>query len=203
MALLAVMAASSKAKAPFMKEPRVSRRALSGLIVPAVANFPDNAKGIVRQVTFMPSFFPDSGYVFLQVFHDAPGDYDTEYRPKRRRLLEFACGATKLKFPQLHKVIGIAIDAPKYSRRNSEDFILLDCKNWSDEDRACYEEANKELRFFQTEAVKEGRVHVTDFPNAQKPKPPPKIGRNQLCPCGSGKKYKRCHGQNAWEIREQ
>ena len=23
-----------------------------------------------------------------------------------------------------------------------------------------------------------------------------KIGRNQLCPCGSGMKYKRCHGQN-------
>ena len=22
----------------------------------------------------------------------------------------------------------------------------------------------------------------------------PNIGRNQLCPCGSGKKYKRCHG---------
>ncbi len=22
----------------------------------------------------------------------------------------------------------------------------------------------------------------------------PKVGRNQLCPCGSGKKYKRCHG---------
>ena len=25
----------------------------------------------------------------------------------------------------------------------------------------------------------------------------PKVGRNDLCPCGSGKKYKRCHGQNA------
>ena len=24
----------------------------------------------------------------------------------------------------------------------------------------------------------------------------PKIGRNQTCPCGSGKKYKRCHGSN-------
>jgi len=23
----------------------------------------------------------------------------------------------------------------------------------------------------------------------------PKIGRNQKCPCGSGKKYKHCHGQ--------
>jgi preprotein translocase subunit SecA len=25
----------------------------------------------------------------------------------------------------------------------------------------------------------------------------PKVGRNQLCPCGSGKKYKKCHGINA------
>lgn len=25
----------------------------------------------------------------------------------------------------------------------------------------------------------------------------PKIGRNDPCPCGSGKKYKNCHGQNA------
>ena len=25
----------------------------------------------------------------------------------------------------------------------------------------------------------------------------PKVGRNQQCPCGSGKKYKRCHGQAA------
>jgi preprotein translocase subunit SecA len=24
-----------------------------------------------------------------------------------------------------------------------------------------------------------------------------KIGRNEQCPCGSGKKYKRCHGQAA------
>tara|TARA_Y100000590_G_C15517410_1_gene937955 strand:- start:275 stop:841 length:567 start_codon:yes stop_codon:yes gene_type:complete len=25
----------------------------------------------------------------------------------------------------------------------------------------------------------------------------PVVGRNELCPCGSGKKYKRCHGKNA------
>ena len=24
-----------------------------------------------------------------------------------------------------------------------------------------------------------------------------KPGRNDLCPCGSGKKYKNCHGSNA------
>ncbi len=26
-------------------------------------------------------------------------------------------------------------------------------------------------------------------------RPSPKIGRNELCPCGSGKKYKKCHGK--------
>jgi preprotein translocase subunit SecA len=25
----------------------------------------------------------------------------------------------------------------------------------------------------------------------------PKVGRNDPCPCGSGKKYKKCHGKNA------
>jgi preprotein translocase subunit SecA len=25
----------------------------------------------------------------------------------------------------------------------------------------------------------------------------PKIGRNDPCPCGSGKKYKHCHGKDA------
>jgi hypothetical protein len=118
------------------KEPRLSRRALSEMMARSIRNFPDKAKGIVRNLSFLPSFFPDRGYVFLQLFHDNPGDYDTEYRPIRRRMLEFACGAAKLKFPHLKKVIGIAIDAPKYSRMNSEDFILLDCDKWTDQDQA-------------------------------------------------------------------
>jgi preprotein translocase subunit SecA len=25
----------------------------------------------------------------------------------------------------------------------------------------------------------------------------PKVGRNEPCPCGSGKKFKHCHGQLA------
>jgi SEC-C motif len=176
------------------KEPRLSRRALSTIMANAIKNFPDNAKGAVRHLSYMPSFFPDTGYVFLQLYQEKRGDYDTEYRPLRRSMLEFACGATKLKCPHLIKVIGIAIDAPKYSRKNSEDFVLLDCANWNEEDQAYYEEANHRLQFFQTDAMKQHRMHVTDFPSAQKPRNVPKIGRNQLCPCGSGKKYKQCHG---------
>ena len=32
-------------------------------------------------------------------------------------------------------------------------------------------------------------------PEAQGGKPVPKVGANQPCPCGSGKKYKQCHGK--------
>src|SRR5262249_12658368 len=149
------------------KEPRLSRRALSEMMAESIRNFPDKAKGIVRNLSFFPSFFPDRGYVFLQLLHDNPGDYETEYRPLRRRMLEFACGAGKLKFPHLEKVVGIAIDAPKYCSRNSEDFLLLDCANWTEEEQTYYEEANRELRFFQTDSLKMHRKHVTEFPKAR------------------------------------
>jgi uncharacterized protein YecA (UPF0149 family) len=80
---------------------------------------------------------------------------------------------------------------------NSEDFLLLDCENWTEADQAYYEKANVELRLFQTSALRERRMHATDFPSPQKPRVFSEIGRNQLCPCGSGVKYKRCHGRTA------
>ncbi len=30
-----------------------------------------------------------------------------------------------------------------------------------------------------------------------KAEPVPRVGRNDPCPCGSGRKYKRCHGKHA------
>jgi len=36
----------------------------------------------------------------------------------------------------------------------------------------------------------EGAEAVATVTRAQ-----PKVGRNQPCPCGSGKKYKQCHGK--------
>ena len=43
-----------------------------------------------------------------------------------------------------------------------------------------------------------GGSEGTDGPAPREPvRVGPKIGRNALCPCGSGKKYKRCHGRDA------
>jgi preprotein translocase subunit SecA len=39
-----------------------------------------------------------------------------------------------------------------------------------------------------------GEVEVQRGPDAGSEDPYAKVGRNELCPCGSGKKFKRCHG---------
>ena len=41
------------------------------------------------------------------------------------------------------------------------------------------------------------RVGGDDAPIKQVRRDEPKVGRNDPCPCGSGKKYKKCHGAAA------
>jgi preprotein translocase subunit SecA len=53
---------------------------------------------------------------------------------------------------------------------------------------------------FWDQTQKRGSAPLPSYDDAvsEKPKPisvPAKIGRNDPCPCGSGKKYKKCHGQ--------
>jgi preprotein translocase subunit SecA len=40
-----------------------------------------------------------------------------------------------------------------------------------------------------------GEVAVAEAPKARPVRTGQKIGRNDPCPCGSGKKYKHCHGK--------
>ena len=96
------------------KEPRFFRRALSDQIIKSIRNFPESSQPIMRNLSFMPSYYPEKGYVFLQLKVDRITDYENDYRPKRQAILEIACGAAKNKFAHLKTVIGIAIDAPKY-----------------------------------------------------------------------------------------
>ena len=174
------------------KEPRFHRRALSERMIQSIRNFPETQQRIMRNLSFMPSFYKDKGYVFLQLKLDDITNYENEYRPKRQTLLEVACGVAKNKFDHLKTVVGIAIDAPKYAETNSEDFILMDCTDWTDEQRGHYKKANEGLGFFKTGVVE--KRTVTEFPVDKKQKVPKraKVGRNAPCPCGSGKKYKKC-----------
>jgi SEC-C motif len=176
------------------KEPRFSRRALSEHIIKAISDFPESSQSDMRYLSFMPSFYKEKGYVFLQLKIDGITDYDNEYRPARRKMLEIACGAAKNKFVHLKTVVGIAIDSPKYTKTNSEDFILMDCTHWPNELKDHYERENEILECFKSDSLSIQKKTVTEFPNFKEPKRlgQVKVGRNAPCPCGSGKKYKKC-----------
>ena len=111
-------------------------------------------------------------------------------------MLEIACGAARNKFPHLKKVIGIAIDAPKFTRKNSEDFLLMDCSHWPDDLRERYERENEMLGFFKSPNLTMQKKKVKEFPVVEEDNSKrlshTKIGRNSPCPCGSGKKFKKC-----------
>ncbi len=147
-----------------VKEPRFVRRALADRIRRTIMNFPDDPGQFTRQVTFLPSHLPDVGYVFFQLRVSEAYRKQPEYLDKRRTLLEISCGAAKNKFPQLTKVIGIGMDAPKFAGdTNSEDFILLPCETWPDDMRTYYEEQNREWKFFGTPQLEQYNEHVTQF----------------------------------------
>ena len=181
------------------KEPRFSRRGLSDHVLKSIRDFPDNNEPLVRSISLMPSFYQGTQYVFLQWKALDPTRSAEELREIRQAMLEIACAAAKLKFPEIQRVIGIAIDAPKFAgKANSEDMLLMEFDEWTPERRAHYEEANKELRFFETPQMQMTKQTVSEFPSASKSKLTSpklkKVGRNDPCVCGSGRKSKKCCG---------
>ncbi|CAL8475589.1 YecA family protein [Caballeronia sp. S22] len=181
-----------------VKEPRFMRRGLSAKMLTAVERFPD-AGSFTRQVTFLPSFTPNFGYVLLQLRVPEEIRTTADFREKRQALLEIACGAAKNKFPNLVKVIGIGIEAPKFSDGTvAEDFILMPCGTWTDERKTHYEELNRDWNFFETPELRQFKDRVTQFvqpPRSNERTKSGKTGRNSPCPCGSGEKFKKCHGR--------
>ena len=191
------------------KEPRFMRRALAAKMIEMVGKFPRQPPPLYRTTNFMPSYDPEKGYVFLQLHVADPGDYEGEYRPKKQELLKIACGVARNKFPHLKKIVGIAIDAPVTDGPNSEDFILMDCSDWSEEVRAHFDEVNVHHQFFSSRFTKTTNRTVTEFPRDESERPDSgrklrkshkginrrfQTDRDASCSCGSGKPFRKCHG---------
>ena len=178
------------------KEPRFVRRALSQKMLDSVDRFPAPKDEMMRNVNLMPSFFPNKAYVFLQIMATEEIRQRPQYRELRQRMLEVACGAAKNMRDELKTIVGIAVDAPKFHKEIAEDFLLVDCSNWTADTRQEYSELNKELGFFASSTMTQYEERVTDFiPSEnthQRLAKNTKIGRNDSCPCNSGRKYKKC-----------
>lgn len=64
------------------------------------------------------------------------------------------------------------------------------------EERQKRERAQAAMQFQHEQAQAQTATQVMGEAMVRNPsKPPVKVGRNEVCPCGSGKKYKQCHGK--------
>ena len=64
------------------------------------------------------------------------------------------------------------------------------------EERQKRERAQAAMQFQHEQAQAQTAAQVMGEARVKNPATPlTKIGRNETCPCGSGKKYKQCHGK--------
>ena len=139
------------------KEHRLSRRVLAQHMIDAVNDFPATDGPIVYMARWMNSLSdPGKMYVFMQL--KCPDANHDQNRKKRRHLLDVACGVARNKFPDIKTVVGIAVAPPKYTSQVAEDFLLLKCAEWSEEDRIYYDRENENWNFFKKVRRLEGRV---------------------------------------------
>jgi hypothetical protein len=149
------------------KEPRFMRRALTDKMRDSIEKFPSTPDRLTRNVNLMPSYYPDVAYVFLQLWIP-PSHRGGDYREKRLMLLELACGAAKNFMPQFKRIIGIGIDAPKLTKTNAEDFILIECAEWSLEQKTYYDDLNRDWNFFRSSSMQWSEETVTEFINVRR-----------------------------------
>jgi G:T-mismatch repair DNA endonuclease (very short patch repair protein) len=164
------------------RENRTRRRLLAEAIIEILGKTAadDRAARIVQ-----PSY-PGDPYYVLVLLHWPVGMPEKTYREARKNLLSAYCQVVKVVFPDAQHIVGIATESGRSAHR-SEDAIYLNASHWTDELQRQAEEIRQDLSLFRKMRVTKGRV--SEYPSE------PKVFRNSKCPCGSGKKYKQCHGR--------
>ena len=184
-------------------ENRTSRRLLSEELLEILERTPSHERFV--RVTKSPC--QNGVYYVLMLFPYFKQGPEEENRFARRTHLMDYCTVVKLRCPDADHIIGIATDSGLSGYR-SEDMAYYDASNWSEEEQAYAKKIQKEFNILNTVRFSQGMVQeypdvdtsihmnrsrtTTISPNHTKLR---RVGRNDLCPCGSGAKYKRCHGK--------
>jgi hypothetical protein len=182
------------------REPRVRRRMLARSLRERVRDAPPSGQVSFRSM--LPSFPGDPHYVYVV---DTPNEgvkgntpaYE-DYRTRRREILSWYCQAAMEHFTDASRIVGIATEGGLGHGR-SHDLCLLDRANWDQELAEGARDIMARTGWFRSMRVSRGRED-------EYPTEPPRlgrifsartitVGRNNPCPCGSGKKYKKCHGR--------
>ncbi|MBX7047327.1 MAG: SEC-C domain-containing protein [Ignavibacteria bacterium] len=177
-------------------ESRTKRRMLSKIIHDLISKTPID-KQAIRYISPPDPNSNETTYVFL-LYPKKPDLGHDEYRRQRSVVLETSCMIAKVRFPHAKKIVGIATETGLDDMR-SEDAIYIDDLFWTPELQKEAELIFNEMGFKKN--LKNHHYHETEYPDKVDFNPNnltvdlPKNPRNKLCPCGSGKKYKRCHGK--------
>jgi hypothetical protein len=163
-------------------------------LIDLYTNTPDGTR---RTRYFKP--LSDNGpfYVFLSLPQPEFCSYE-QYREARYSLLKACCMVVKYKFPEALDIVGIASEPERPNAGSSEDLLHLDARVWSDELNSEAGRLQQDLGILTS--VTSHNIHEQEYPDPAAAKivamrRPPKVGRNERCPCRSGKKYKKCHGR--------
>jgi preprotein translocase subunit SecA len=87
--------------------------------------------------------------------------------------------------------------APRAARRPPKAPLILSGAESAAQAFAPPRQAPAQVEAFAPRAQRPARVGGDDAPIQTVRRDEPKVGRNDPCPCGSGKKYKKCHGAAA------
>ena len=81
---------------------------------------------------------------------------------------------------------GVFNDFSPLSDNDDDDW---DDDDWDDDDEDWDDE--------EEDVASDNQPGVPRWRQSSRPIPIPKVAPNELCPCGSGKKYKNCHGRKS------
>jgi hypothetical protein len=163
------------------RETRFSRRTL----VQGFNEFMRDAANKRTRARVMPSL-SDVRYVFLASARD-------EDREDRRRELALRCFVARgMEDFRGDTVVGIATEQYQQNAGFSLDAVRITKPEWTKADQRALEGIQRDLGYFANPV--RSRTSGDEFP-LQKAGTIPRVGRNDPCPCGSGQKYKKCHGQ--------
>jgi hypothetical protein len=178
-------------------ETRARRRMLS---IALVEHF-QRSRDLDRSGRVIPGNRDEPHYVFVSAAMEEGEGHD-EYRTRRRELITQYAAAAKHWYPDARDVLAIGME-PLMHNGHSYDIVLIDGSDWSDEEAATARMLVEEggilssldppRRIASERDLVQARLEVRVMETAHNDG----TGRNDSCPCGSGKKFKKCHGRNA------
>ncbi len=184
-------------------ENRLGRRILSEALSEIIKKTPTSK----RAVRVSKSPFQLGVYYLFMLFPGLKQKSEEDNRIFRRQHLIDYCKVVKLRCTDAEHIVGIATESG-LDKSRSGDLIYINVVDWSKEQQEEAEQIQEEKNILnnvhiRTESFKE--YPDTDFSRLTMPDEKSevntpyqnftKIGRNALCPCGSGNKFKRCHGK--------